>query len=72
MIEARLKKWNGKYYLLTANASEKPQHAVITFVGWDTMQVRKLFDMNGEMEVVAGSIRDHWGETDAFVYEISP
>ena len=72
MIEARLKEWNGKYYLLTANASEKPQHAVITLPKLNNMKVRKLFDRDGEMEVNADSIRDAWGETDAFVYEISP
>ena len=71
-IEARLKKWNGKYYLLTANASEAVQSAEILLDGMEGMKVKKLFDLSGKMAVSGNTIADTWKKYDAFVYEITP
>lgn len=69
-IEARLKKWEGKYYLLTANGSEDPAEAEITIDGLDVTHARKLFNLPGTMRADNGTIADTWGQYDAFVYEI--
>ncbi|GMQ80262.1 MAG: hypothetical protein BMS9Abin04_224 [Planctomycetia bacterium] len=71
MIEARLKKWNGKYYLLTANASETVRHAQVSIHGFDRLTVRKLFDTTGDMALENNTIIDKWRKYDVFVYEIS-
>ena len=71
MVETRLKKWNGKYYLLTANASEKASRVNITIDGFDGMTVRKLFDLPGDMNVQKNAITDTWRKHDTYVYEIT-
>ena len=71
MIETRLKKWNGKYYLLTANASETTQRVNLQISGFDGMKVRKLFDLPGGMKVTGDILTDTWGKYDTFVYEIT-
>lgn len=70
-IEARLKRWNGAYYLLTANANESPREARIAIEGLDGMHVRKLFDLPGAIAVEGNAIEDTWNRYDAFVYEIT-
>jgi hypothetical protein len=70
-IEARLKRWNGTYYLLTANAYDSPCDARITIEGLGTMRVRKLFNLPGAMAVDGNTIQDTWNRHDAFVYEIT-
>lgn len=70
-IEVRLKKWNGKYYLLTANASEETCQAIIQLDGLKDMDVRKLFDLGEHTAVTENTITDKWYKYDAFVYEIT-
>lgn len=70
-IEARLKQWNGTYYLLTANANETPREARIAIEGLDGMRVRKLFDLPGSIAVEGNTIEDNWNQYDAFVYELT-
>ncbi len=70
MIETRLKKWEGKYYLLTANAAEAKTSAEIHIEGVKQITVRKLFDLPGEMKISGNRIADTWDKYDAFVYEI--
>ena len=70
MIETRLKKAGGKYYLLTANASESTRLATIRIEGFEGMKVKKLFDLPAEMTVKSDTIEDAWTANDSFVYEI--
>ncbi|MCC6698547.1 MAG: hypothetical protein IT365_23190 [Candidatus Hydrogenedentes bacterium] len=69
-VEMRLKQWNGRFYLLTANSTTEAQHASITIDGIEGMRVQKLFDLAGSMTVEGNTISDTWSENDAFVYEI--
>ena len=71
-IEARLKEWDGKLYLLTANASEWGHEATVRIDLPAFGKVRKLFDLPGDMQATHDSITDTWGRYDAFVYEIAP
>ncbi len=70
-IETRLKKHEGKYYLLTANASEAPQDAEIKISGLGNFKVRKLFNLPGAMQTDSSTITDTWKKYDSFVYEIT-
>jgi hypothetical protein len=69
-IDARVKQWNGKLYLLTANAGGAACDAVIRLDGVSRMHVRKLFDVPGDMAVNGHAVADAWEESDAFVYEL--
>ncbi|MCA9436013.1 MAG: hypothetical protein KC978_09540, partial [Candidatus Omnitrophica bacterium] len=69
-IETRLKHVGGKYYLLTANASERDQSAEIHIEGLKGMSVKKLFDLPGKMALEGDTLHDVWSKDDAFVYEI--
>ena len=70
-IEARLKQWNGRYYLTTANASEEKKQARIRLDDLEGMEVKKLFNLKGDLHFRGNVIEDTWGKDDAFVYEIS-
>ena len=69
-IEARLKEHEGRWYLLTANAAERPTSATIRIEGLNGKEVTKLFDLPGGMSVEGDVISDTWGAQDAYVYEI--
>ncbi len=69
-LDARLKKWQGKYYLLVANRGETVQKATIQIDGFEGMKVEKLFELSGEMSVEANIIHDEWKHNDVHVYEI--
>ena len=69
-IEARLKAYDGKLYLLTANAAEREWSAEIVISGLEGMRVEKLFGVPGATQVRGDRIADTWGEYDAFVYRI--
>ncbi len=70
-IETRLKSHEGRLYLLTANAAERPTEATIRIEGLDGMTVKKCFDLPGSLAVEGDTLRDAWGAQDAFVYEIT-
>ena len=69
-LDARLKKWQGKYYLLVANRDETLQQASIHIDGFEGMKVEKLFELPGSMSVKGGVIDDVWKKYDVHVYEI--
>lgn len=69
-IDARLKEWEGKYYLLVANRGENVQKASIRIVGFEGMKVTKLFELPGDMSVRKNVIIDDWKKDDTHVYEI--
>ena len=71
-IETRLKSHEGRLYLLTANAAERPTEATITIDGLDGMTATKCFDLPGALTVEGDTLHDTWGAQDAFVYEIAP
>lgn len=71
-IEARLKSHEGRLYLLTANAAERPTEATITIDRLEGMMVKKCFDLPGALTVEGDAIHDTWAAQDAFVYEIAP
>ncbi|MCC6490335.1 MAG: hypothetical protein IT364_22820 [Candidatus Hydrogenedentes bacterium] len=71
-IAVRLKQWNGKLYLLSANSVSETQRASIIIGGIEGMRVQKLFNLPGAMVVEGNTISDTWNENDAFVYEIDP
>jgi hypothetical protein len=71
MIETRLKRYEGKLYLLTANGSDSTRQATISIEGNSALSVRKLFDLPGDMRQDDGAIADTWLEEDVFVYEIT-
>ncbi len=70
-LEVRLKQWEGKYYLLAANRDERPKTVHITIDGFEGMKVKKLFELDGAMEVQGHVIRDEWKKFDVHVYEIT-
>ena len=69
-IDVRLKKWEGKYYLLAANRDEITKMASIRIDGIKGMKVKKLFELNNELSVKNNIIRDEWKKYDVHVYEI--
>ena len=69
-IDIRLKKWEGKYYLLAANQDETTKTVSIRIDGFNGMKVKKLFEMNDELDVKDNIIRDEWKKYDVHVYEI--
>jgi len=69
-LDARLKIWQGKYYLLVANRGEAIQKASIHIDGFEGMKVEKLFELPGSMSVKGGVIDDVWKQYDVHVYEI--
>jgi len=69
-VDVRLKKWEGKYYLLTANRGEQTQKSNISIKGMNEMKVKKLFEVAGEMSVNNNVINDIWKKNDVHVYEI--
>lgn len=70
-VEVRLKEWEGKLYLLTANAYERTRNAAIAIEGIEGWSVRKLFDLPGAMRVHGNVIEDTWNTYDAHVYELT-
>ena len=71
-IEVRLKKWQGKYYLLAASRFETEQKGTIRIQGFKKMKVRKLFELPGDLVVEGNNLSDVWKKYDAHVYEIVP
>ncbi len=69
-IELRLKKWEGKYYLLAANRDETLKTVNIRIDGFNGMRVKKLFELNNELTVKDDVIRDEWKKYDVHIYEI--
>ncbi len=69
-VDARLKKWQGKYYLFVANRGENTWKAGIRIEGFRGMKVKKLFELPGEMSVEGTAITDIWKKYDVHVYEI--
>jgi len=69
-VDFRLKKWQGKYYLLTANRDETTQNASISINGFEGMKVKKLFELPGNLSVKDNKIQDVWGKYGTHVYEI--
>lgn len=69
-LDVRLKKWQGKYYLLVANRGDTYQKASISIDGFEGMKVKKLFELSGDMSVDTDIIRDNWEKYDVHVYEI--
>ena len=70
-IKAVLKKHNGKYYLITANSSEKTQNSVkIIIKGMKIKSIKKLFELEGDMSYDGNTITDNWDRYGAHVYEI--
>ena len=69
-IEVRLKKWEGKYYLLAANRDEMPKTVSLSVDGFKGMKVKKLFELNGALNVNGNVITDEWKKYDVHVYEI--
>ncbi len=69
-IEVRLKKWEGKYYLLAANRDETTKTVSIRIDGLNGMKVKKLFELNDKLSVNGNIIRDEWKKYDVHVYEI--
>ncbi len=69
-VDVQLKKWNGKYYLLTANRDESVQKASIKISGFEGMKVKKLFELAEEMSTEGNLINDVWEKYDVHVYEI--
>ena len=69
-LDARLKKWEGKYYLIVANRGEAVQKATIHIDGFEGMKVEKLFELSGALSVEANIIHDTWKKYDVHVYEI--
>jgi len=69
-LDARLKKWQDKYYLMVANRGETVQQASINIDGFEGMKVKKLFELSGDMSVDANIIQDKWKKYDVHVYEI--
>jgi hypothetical protein len=65
-----LKKWQGKYYLLTANRDESTQEAGIRINGFEEITVKKLFELPGELSVKNNVIQDVWGKFGTHVYEL--
>lgn len=70
-LELRLKKWDGKYYLLVANRDELPKTVSLAIDGFDGMKVKKLFELNDALKVKANVISDEWKKYDVHVYEIT-
>ncbi len=70
-LEVRLKKWEGKYYLLAANRDELPKTVSLSIAGFEGMKVKKLFELNNALEVDDNIIRDEWKKYDVHVYEIT-
>ena len=69
-IDARLKEWEGKYYLLVANRGESVQRSSIRIAGYEGMKVKKLFELPKDMSVEGNMISDVWEKYDVHVYEI--
>ncbi len=69
-IDVRLKKYEGKYYLLTANRDETSKTVSIRIDGFNGMKVKKLFELKNELSVKDNVIRDTWNKYDVHVYEI--
>ncbi len=69
-VDARLKEWKGKYYLLVANRGNNTWKAGVRIKGFEGMKVKKLFELPGEMSVEGSTITDVWKKFDAHVYEI--
>ncbi len=69
-LDARLKLWQGNYYLMVANRRESVQKASIKISGFEGMKVKKLFELPGKMSVDANIIHDSWKKYDVHVYEI--
>ena len=68
-IRYMVKKWNGKIYLITANSSEENQKATLK-LGIKNFEVKKLFNLKGNMKVEPGVIKDVWPKYGVYVYEI--
>ncbi len=71
-LDARLKQWQGNYYLLVANRGETLQHASIYIDGFEGMKVEKLFELPGDISVKEHIIQDVWKKYDVHVYKIEP
>ncbi len=69
-IDAFLKKWEGKYYLMVANRGESVQKSSVRIAGFEGMKVTKLFELPGDMSVEGNMINDVWKKDDVHVYEI--
>lgn len=69
-VDARLKQWQGKYYLLVANRGESVQKTKIRISGFEEMKVQKLFELSGDMSIDGNIINDVWNKYDVHVYEI--
>jgi len=69
-IDARLKEWEGKYYLLVANRGESVQKASVRIAGFEGMKVKKLFELPKDISVEGNMISDVWKKYDVHVYEI--
>ncbi len=69
-VDFRLKKWQGKYYLITANRDETVQNVNIKIEGLEGMKVKKLFELPGNLSVENNIIRDVWEKYGTHVYEI--
>lgn len=70
-LDAMLKVWQGKYYLIVANRDQKSKRATIRIDGMKSMQVEKLFELPGDMSVKGGEITDGWEKFDVHVYQVS-
>jgi hypothetical protein len=70
-IDVRLKRWNDKNYLLTANAGEASQEAEISIRGWKTIKATKLFEIPGSLVLEKNTIKDRWEKYGVHVYEIT-
>ncbi|MEN8227665.1 MAG: hypothetical protein ABFS38_05880 [Bacteroidota bacterium] len=69
-VDFRLKKWQGRYYLITANRDETVQNVSIKINGLEGMKVKKLFELPGSLSVENNMIRDVWEKYGTHVYEI--
>ena len=69
-VDFRLKKWEGKYYLITANRDETVQNVSIKIEGMEGMKVKKLFELDGNLSVENNIIQDVWEKYGTHVYEI--
>lgn len=70
-LDAMLKVWQGKYYLIVANRDQQSKQATIRIEGIEAMKVEKLFELPGKMSVKGGDIADVWEKYDVHVYEIA-
>ncbi len=69
-VDFLLKKWEGKYYLITANRDETVQNVSISIEGLEGMKVNKLFELPGKLSVENNIIQDVWEKNGTHVYEI--